>query len=182
MSVHNLVLSVLIGFPLSCLARQSGPSKCELAIVRCCDRDTARVLPLRCFEVNGCPGLYWYGQKACSKSLVASALNSINKGRGKNTINENDNEKNRKVVTPKPITPAKPKKKKKPSKPSLPTACELSLVRCCDVKQSSVLPLRCFELNGCPGLYWFGRRTCSQALVSSAIASLSRKVRRKTQI
>ena len=26
----------------------------------------------RCFEVNGCPGLYWHGKKACSKSTVAS--------------------------------------------------------------------------------------------------------------
>ena len=34
-------------------------------------------LLFRCFEVNGCPGLYWYGQKACSKSLVASVIKIV---------------------------------------------------------------------------------------------------------
>ena len=27
--------------------------------------------------MNGCPGLYWYGQKACSKSLVASVIKIV---------------------------------------------------------------------------------------------------------
>eukprot|EP00092_Neocalanus_flemingeri_P049970 GFUD01057613.1.p1 GENE.GFUD01057613.1~~GFUD01057613.1.p1 ORF type:complete len:179 (-),score=42.39 GFUD01057613.1:277-813(-) len=44
-----------------------------------CDTEQNTVLPLRCFEVNGCPGLYWHGQKACSKSLVASAISSLNR-------------------------------------------------------------------------------------------------------
>merc|ERR1712106_644383 len=65
---------------ISCsFAAISGPTKCELSIVRCCDTENNRILPLRCFEVNGCPGLYWYGKKACSKNLVASAKALLNK-------------------------------------------------------------------------------------------------------
>eukprot|EP00092_Neocalanus_flemingeri_P030428 GFUD01033030.1.p1 GENE.GFUD01033030.1~~GFUD01033030.1.p1 ORF type:complete len:142 (+),score=35.07 GFUD01033030.1:85-510(+) len=68
---------LVLFFSLFSLAAAS-PSKCELSIVRCCDADFAvRELPLRCFEVNGCPGLYWHGQKTCQKKLVASAISSL---------------------------------------------------------------------------------------------------------
>eukprot|EP00092_Neocalanus_flemingeri_P022848 GFUD01024774.1.p1 GENE.GFUD01024774.1~~GFUD01024774.1.p1 ORF type:complete len:142 (+),score=36.40 GFUD01024774.1:122-547(+) len=69
---------LVLFFSLFSLADAS-PSKCELSIVRCCDADFAvRELPLRCFEVNGCPGLYWHGQKTCQEKLVASAISSLN--------------------------------------------------------------------------------------------------------
>jgi len=174
----SLFQTLLLLSPVFTLARVASPTKCELAIVRCCERGSARVLPLRCFEVNGCPGLYWFGYKVCSASLVARAQSSVNNisrvgTESPNTTNTDD----KKTVSAPPIVP----KKKRP-KPSLPTACELSVVRCCGAKHTTTLPLRCFEVNGCPGLYWHGKRTCSPGLVSSAIATLNRKIRRRKKM
>merc|ERR1719228_3159783 len=62
---------------------------------------------------------------------------------------------------------------------SQPTPCELAIVRCCDARQTTILPYRCLEVNSCPGLYWQGRRTCSRSLVTSAIDSISRKIKNR---
>jgi len=149
---------------------------CELAIIRCCDTEgQSRDLPIRCFEKNLCPGLYWYGQRACSPQIVEQARSSLS------------------------TTRTKPKQKSKipivlPNKQgsstsissnivdnSLPTKCELAIVRCCDARQTIILPFRCLEVNSCPGLYWQGRRTCSRSLVTAAISSISRKIKKKKE-
>eukprot|EP00092_Neocalanus_flemingeri_P000927 GFUD01000986.1.p1 GENE.GFUD01000986.1~~GFUD01000986.1.p1 ORF type:complete len:162 (+),score=29.94 GFUD01000986.1:30-515(+) len=72
-------LQVFMFLISSTLAAISGPTKCELTILRCCDTEQNSSLPLRCFEVNGCPGLYWHGKRACSKSIVASAISALNR-------------------------------------------------------------------------------------------------------
>jgi len=51
------------------------PRNCKLAIRRCCDKDSGQNLPLRCFELNNCPGLFFAGPKVCKlngKSLAES--------------------------------------------------------------------------------------------------------------
>merc|ERR1711971_1397519 len=45
------------------------------------------------------------------------------------------------------------------------TACESAIYFCCDPFSNSLLPLRCFELNRCPGLYWAGPRICSDYFI-----------------
>jgi len=197
MSWQILVLSSLVSFTLAAI---NSPTKCELAIVRCCDTQKETRLPMRCFEVNGCPGIYWYGKRACSKSLVAAARSALNKSGKKSkkeitkvrrnkennvpkTISKTNNVPKTISKTnnaPKPVSNLIPTKKETPPSSSfLPTACQLTIVRCCDVKQNTLLPLRCFEVNGCPGLYWHGRKACSKSLVNKAISSLNRKTRRK---
>merc|ERR1712106_617491 len=63
-----------------------------------------------------------------------------------------------------------------------PSSCELAVVRCCDARQTTVLPLRCLEVNGCPGLYWQGKRTCSKSLVTKAITALNRRILRRKKV
>eukprot|EP00092_Neocalanus_flemingeri_P003711 GFUD01003988.1.p1 GENE.GFUD01003988.1~~GFUD01003988.1.p1 ORF type:complete len:163 (+),score=28.21 GFUD01003988.1:70-558(+) len=72
-------IQVLIFLIPSTLAAVSGPTQCQLTIVRCCDSELNTALPLRCFEVNKCPGLYWHGKRTCSKSIVASAISALNR-------------------------------------------------------------------------------------------------------
>merc|ERR1719419_858696 len=53
------------------------PTRCLLAIVRCCDSKQTAFLPFRCFEVNRCPGLFWVGRKACSRKIFTLATNAL---------------------------------------------------------------------------------------------------------
>merc|ERR1719419_806349 len=53
------------------------PTRCLLAIVRCCDSKQTAFLPFRCFEVNRCPGLFWVGRKACSSKIFTLATNAL---------------------------------------------------------------------------------------------------------
>eukprot|EP00092_Neocalanus_flemingeri_P035922 GFUD01039113.1.p2 GENE.GFUD01039113.1~~GFUD01039113.1.p2 ORF type:complete len:124 (+),score=9.14 GFUD01039113.1:113-484(+) len=70
---------LLLFFSLFSFMDASTPSACQLSIVRCCDTELgARALPLRCFEVNGCPGLFWHGQRTCGGKMVAAAISSLN--------------------------------------------------------------------------------------------------------
>jgi len=147
---------------------------CELAIIRCCDTEgQSRDLPIRCFEKNLCPGLYWYGQRACSPQTVEQARSSLSTTKTK----------------PKQNPPSKISNKKGSSSSisrnivdnSHPTQCELAIVRCCDARQTIILPFRCLEVNSCPGLYWQGRRTCSRSLVTAAISAISRKIKKKKE-
>merc|ERR1712013_417808 len=70
-----ILLCMLFFSPLS-----GSPSQCELGIVRCCDPDfSSRDLPFRCFEANGCPGLYWHGSAVCGKKMFAAAVYSLNR-------------------------------------------------------------------------------------------------------
>jgi len=147
---------------------------CELAIIRCCDTEGhSRDLPIRCFEKNLCAGLYWYGRLACSPQLVAQAISSLGS-----------------TMTPAKTKPKQEIQRKVGSKSdspqtnsivdsSQPTPCELAVLRCCDARQTTLLPFRCLEVNKCPGLYWQGRRTCSRSLVTSAIESISRKIKNR---
>merc|ERR1711872_46920 len=137
----------------------SGPSACELAIVRCCSSKQGGSLPVRCFEVNNCAGLYWQGLKACSPKNVEAALKSVES-------------KKPKPIPEKPTkAPARPPSKSRPNK-KLPTECLLAIVRCCDPNQSAFLPFRCFEVNRCPGLYWVRSRVCSSRVVKMATKAL----------
>jgi len=53
---------------------------CKLNVVECCsdadaDAGSARSpSQTRCFEVNGCPGLYWHGDTICMGKTTASAV------------------------------------------------------------------------------------------------------------
>lgn len=59
------------------------------------------------------------------------------------------------------------------------TKCQLSIVRCCDTTLNTALPLRCFEINGCPGLYWVGRKVCASDKINAAATALNKKLRRR---
>ena len=48
---------------------------------------------------------------------------------------------------------------------SPPSRCDLTIVRCCDSDTNTALPRRCFEVNGCPGLHWVGKKACSKAFI-----------------
>merc|ERR1711915_1130813 len=152
----NLVLLCVFGFPSP---SSGGPSACELAIVRCCSFKQSGSLPIRCFEVNNCAGLYWQGSKACSPQNIKAARESVE------------------LKKPKPIpekptkAPTKPPSKSRPSKKQ-PTKCLLAIVRCFDPNQAAFLPFRCFEVNRCPGLYWLGSRACSSSVVKMATNAL----------
>merc|ERR1719369_2585833 len=133
---------------------------CELAIIRCCDASShTKALPLRCFEKNFCPGLYWYGRKACSPHIVAQARSSLTNTSPKQE--RKNNPKQTTTKTPKASSKVPARNPNDIPDEGPPTPCELAIVRCCDPRQSYVLPYRCLEVNGCPGLYWQGRRTCS---------------------
>merc|ERR1712142_832799 len=76
-SIKEMLVTILSFSLFSSLT--ASLSKCELSIVRCCAADfPSNKLPLRCFEVNGCPGLYWHGKSVCGKELYAAAVSSIN--------------------------------------------------------------------------------------------------------
>jgi len=47
-------------------------NSCEKAIWSCCqhDRPQTQKIPENCFEINGCYGLHWLGQEACSQNLL----------------------------------------------------------------------------------------------------------------
>merc|ERR1712080_445933 len=57
---------------------------CERAVWSCCQSDGRgknQKLPTFCFEQNGCHGLWWLGQEACSELIVntvAAVLNPEN--------------------------------------------------------------------------------------------------------
>merc|ERR1711953_17621 len=58
--------------------RSEGVSSCVKSIINCCDTASPRdSLPLRCFEVNGCPGLYWSKLDCTSTGLVAQILSAM---------------------------------------------------------------------------------------------------------
>jgi len=191
---------------------------CESAIYFCCDPFSNSLLPLRCFELNRCPGLYWAGPRICSDYFIdkvtskrlrqeklitlelrASPIKlqderkkSKKKSKKKKMPTTNDintlSSKYGSVSGPLPFN--KPKRtplssplvstESQPIKPSLASlvhsrdtrtrdpslTCSRAILRCCDA-QSSRLPLRCFEQNGCPGIIWqrhFG--ACSPELVT----------------
>nr|XP_040565589.1 uncharacterized protein LOC121115503 [Lepeophtheirus salmonis] len=58
--------------------------------------------------------------------------------------------------------------------------CEKAIWSCCQSTNSrSFVPVRCFELNGCYGLHWMGRKACSSGLmnaVSTHIVSLTTQI------
>jgi len=56
------------------------------------------------------------------------------------------------------------------------TACESAIYFCCDPYSNSLLPLRCFELNRCPGLYWAGPRICSDQFIDKVTRKRFRPV------
>ncbi|CAB4054138.1 unnamed protein product [Lepeophtheirus salmonis] len=46
--------------------------------------------------------------------------------------------------------------------------CEKAIWSCCQSTNSrSFVPVRCFELNGCYGLHWMGRKACSSGLMNA---------------
>jgi len=150
-------------------------TQCELAIIRCCDtQQHNKNLPIRCFERNNCAGLYWYGHKACSPQTVAQARSSLT-----NSKTKPKKQKPRKLAKPLP-------KEESPISNIVdtgpPTPCELAIVRCCDARQTTILPFRCLEVNGCPGLYWQGRRTCSRDLVNKTITAVNKRIKKRKKM
>jgi len=216
MMTMRLVLGVVM-----CLmqgARAVRLTACESAIYFCCDPFSNSLLPLRCFELNRCPGLYWAGPRICSdhfidkvtrkrlrpeKPITLDLRTTINevqverikpqkKSKKKKMPTTNDintlSSKHRSVSGPLPFnepirTPLSSplvSTKAQPIKTSLASlvqsrdtrtrdpsiTCSRAILRCCDA-QSTRLPLRCFEQNGCPGIIWqrhFG--ACSPELVT----------------
>merc|ERR1711915_30268 len=67
------------------------PSRCLLSIVRCCDAGLS-ILPFRCFEVNGCPGIYWHGKKTCGGSTVSRAISALNIYQDSDAMNAGEEE------------------------------------------------------------------------------------------
>lgn len=55
------------------------------------------------------------------------------------------------------------------------TNCESAIYFCCDPFSNSLLPLRCFELNRCSGLYWAGPRICSDYFIDKVTRKRFRK-------
>jgi len=221
-------------------ARAAKLTNCESAIYFCCDPFSNSLLPLRCFELNRCSGLYWAGPRICSDHFIDKVTrkrfrkekpvspsskgrpisNDIPDERPKNSFEKKKKEmkqvntlssKYDSVSGPLPFnkperTPlssslvstkdsiSKKSRKLSPSKqasgPLLSTRtikinslvalrdrrdndpttkCSRAILRCCDA-QSSRLPLRCFEQNGCPGIIWqrqYGG-ACSPQLVIKA--------------
>jgi len=52
--------------------------------------------------------------------------------------------------------------------------CSRAIVNCCDTN-SQIIPFRCFEREGCPGIYWSFRRPrklCSQYIIDKANETL----------
>ena len=48
----------------------------------CCQSDGRgenQKLPIICFDQNGCHGLWWLGQEACSEEIVNNVADEINK-------------------------------------------------------------------------------------------------------
>merc|ERR1712018_437617 len=52
---------------------------CERAIWSCCQVDRPQVYNLKsnCFELNGCYGLWWLGEKRCSKEFIDGVAGRI---------------------------------------------------------------------------------------------------------
>jgi len=58
-------------------------NSCEKAIWSCCqhDRPQTKALPTNCFETNGCYGLQWLGQSACSDTVMNHVAEMIERFR-----------------------------------------------------------------------------------------------------
>jgi len=90
----SLIVFLLMGMSSAAVVM---PSRCLLAIVKCCNTDgVERGLPLRCFEVNGCPGLYWEGMDVCSVRTVTMAISTLTGNleideSSMNELDQNDN-------------------------------------------------------------------------------------------
>lgn len=247
--VTMVVMVVMVMLTLMRGAEAARLTPCEAAIYYCCDPFSNSLLPLRCFELNKCPGLYWAGPRICSKLFIdkvtrkrlapekkteiSTRTNEIQdqkrktkKSFKKKSKNESPSQlrtlssKYSSVSGPLPFNQptrtssslvstrdSKSKKESKlklnslsskhslvsgplPSNRSIRTSlsslvslrpesdpvvkCSRAILRCCDLK-STQLPLRCFEQNGCPGIYWQRRQkagACSFELVSRAKTQL----------
>jgi len=74
------------------------------------------------------------------------------------------------------VRPRRPLTTIRRRRPRAGVQCSRAIVRCCDV-QSKRLPLRCFEQNGCPGIYWQRKKpVCSQFLIDKAYDHLDANV------
>jgi len=73
----KFVLLVLLN--ISAIWGKQRLSNCQTTIINCCDPTSRLPLPLRCFELNLCPGLYWAGRQVCSKAVYSKVVGIITK-------------------------------------------------------------------------------------------------------
>jgi len=166
---------------------------CEQAIYNCCDDQTHSPLSLRCFELNRCAGLYW-SRKICSQKYIDRVRQKVWKeAEDRNEIPDDEVIEVIEViddgVNDIPRTPIQnPRKppKRKQQKPSFAPVirarpdiqCSNAIVSCCD-ENSRKIPFRCFEREGCPGIYWSFRRPrkiCSTYIIDKAYETLANQI------